>query len=134
MLIKKGVYLVITFLEKLFLFCFCFVFNIEIFFNLNIILTGGEPARIHLFEYEEAITDAWIDKQHLHELSESDKMPVGSLKITYMTGKGNNHLVLLLFPPDTIPALRMLAAPMIRGQANVLANNIYLFAISLTIW
>ena len=54
---------------------------------------GEEPARVTIEEWEDGKEDNWIDKQRLKELYELDKAIIKSLKVTYLTGKGNNHLV-----------------------------------------
>ena len=45
----------------------------------------------------------------------------------YMTGKGNNHLVTIIFPPDTIEAIRVLCDTLVRAQVDVSENNRYVF-------
>ena len=98
------------------------------YFILWIIILGGEPARLLLDDYEQAINDSWIDKQRVYNLDEIDQRLIDVLKITYMTGKGNNHLVPVLIPPDTLPALRRLANPEVRKDLGILTDNIFLFA------
>ena len=44
-----------------------------------------------------------------------------------MTGKGNNHLVPLIFPEDTIDAIKVLCDPYYRNNAGILASNKYVF-------
>ena len=79
-------------------------------------------------EYNEAVNDSWIDKQRLSELDEMEQTLVKHLKITYMCGKGNNRLVPILIPPDTMPSLIKLPDPHVRSEVNVLKSNTYLFA------
>ena len=55
-------------------------------------------------------------------------MLVKSLRVTYLTGKGNNHLVPLLIPQDTIRALEKLCDENIRKQSGIKITNEYLFA------
>ena len=89
---------------------------------------GGEPDRVLLDEWKEAESDSWIDQQRLKTLHPSDVMLVKHLKITYMPGKGNKHLVPILFPPYTVPALKELADPEVRKGAGILESNQFLFA------
>ena len=49
------------------------------------------------------------------------------MKITYMTGKGNNHLVPVLIPSDTLGGLEALSDPEIRKMSNVNLGNRYMF-------
>ena len=55
-------------------------------------------------------------------------MLVDALKITYLAGKGNRHIVSLVIPNDTVPALRKLSDPVIRMKAGVSVCNLFLFA------
>lgn len=75
--------------------------------------------RLTIDEWTEAINDEWIDKQRSEILDELDQLLVKSLKICYMTGKGNNHMVPLLIPEDTIPALKYLCDKAKRQQTGV---------------
>ena len=72
--------------------------------------------------------DEWIDKQYLDDLDDFDQMIIYSLKVTYITGKGNHHLVPLLIPEDTVKSLDMLSNSEYRRQAEVTDDNKYLFA------
>ena len=63
--------------------------------------------------------------EYLHDV---DKTLIKSLKVTYITGKGNNHLVPVLMPEDTIPAFQCLANREVRRQAGVSETNNYLFS------
>ena len=66
--------------------------------------------------------------QRHSNLDEIEKKLVQSLKIMYMTGKGQNNLVPVLIPPDTTPALAKLANTEVRRDASVLPENQFLFA------
>ena len=44
----------------------------------------------------------------MDNLDEIDILLVKSLEITYMTGKGNNYLVPIIFPLVTVPGLNHL--------------------------
>ena len=50
------------------------------------------------------------------------------MKITYHTGKANNHLVPILFPVDTIAAMKLLSDMKIQNDIGIKSNNPYLFA------
>ena len=54
-------------------------------------------------------------------------MLIKNLKITYISGKENNHLVPVLIPDDTSNTLLKLSGPVIRGQAGIEQKNRYLF-------
>ena len=50
-----------------------------------------------------------LTSKGMEYLDDVDKALIKSLKVTYITGKGNNHLVPVLMPEDTIPAFQCLA-------------------------
>ena len=60
----------------------------------------------------------------------TDQMPEGEesdLLVTFQTGKGVNHLVPIMFPPQTHKAMQYLVNTDIRENANVLPSNEYVF-------
>ena len=89
---------------------------------------GGEPARLLLEELAAAFTDAWICKRNLELLSPVKKKIADKLKITYQSGKSQNHLVPINIPEDTIKALKMLADPKRRTDVGINELNQYVFA------
>ncbi len=90
---------------------------------------GGEPSRLKLAEWKEAETDSWIDKQRAERLEDPlEKRLLDNIKVTYQTGKGNNHLVPVLFPSDTVEALKKLTNDEVRKSAGVRDDNTYVFA------
>ncbi|XP_057306812.1 uncharacterized protein LOC130645002 isoform X2 [Hydractinia symbiolongicarpus] len=60
-------------------------------------------------------------------MDELDRMIVDSLKVTYLTGKGNNHLVPLLIPEDTTVAIDILCDLEVRCAVGVRGDNPYVF-------
>lgn len=90
---------------------------------------GGEPCRLKINEWNEALQDVWIDKQRTDAVDD----PIGkelleNIKVTYQTGKGNNHLVPVLFPKDTVEAMKLLTDKETRTAAGVHEANDYVFA------
>ena len=79
---------------------------------------GGEPARLTIKEWEDAAAGTWLRSCHESE---------SQMKITFEGGKGNNHLVSVLFPDDCCNALRKLSNPEIRRSVDINENNHYLF-------
>ena len=69
----------------------------------------------------------WVDGQRVDNLDEVDKMLVKSLKVTFMTGKVNNHLVPIIFTPDTVEVIKILNNPAIRDECKVDRKNKYVF-------
>lgn len=49
---------------------------------------GGEPARLFIEEFQDAINDKWIDKQRSQNLDPLDKALSDKIKIGYQGGKG----------------------------------------------
>ena len=60
----------------------------------------SEVARLQIQDWKAGENNTWIENQRLENLNDADKMLVKSLKITYMTDKGNHHLVSIMFPND----------------------------------
>ncbi len=88
---------------------------------------GGEPSRLKIRNWEEANEGVWLDQRHLTNLNPLDKALAKTLKIGYQTGKGNNHLVPILFPQDCIQGLRKVADSNVRQSCGIVEENHYLF-------
>lgn len=88
---------------------------------------GSEPSRLLVSEWKDAENNVWIDKQQLEALDDVDKALAGNFKVAYQSGKGNKHLVLVLFPKDTIEPVRKLCDEDIRSAASIASTNIFLF-------
>ena len=83
---------------------------------------GGEPTRLAISQWEEALRGEWVDRDDLpNEYDDS------SVLVTYQTGKGVNHLVPVMFPAESHKALRYLADKDVRSRAGILPSNDYLF-------
>ena len=82
---------------------------------------GGKPARLLLREWTEAANGARLDDQRSEELTET------TMKITYQSGNGSNHLVPVLIPEDTVRVMKILCDPVIRREVGVLESNFYAF-------
>lgn len=89
---------------------------------------GGEPARLLLTEFKEAVDGVWLDRERLDEIDHPiEKALIKSLKITYQSGKGSVRLVPVLIPQDCVPALQILADPEKRKVSGVAFENPFLF-------
>ena len=87
---------------------------------------GGEPARLLLSEWHDAENNSWIDVSRLESMiTDVDRELFHSMKVTFQGGKGNNHLVPVLFPLDTISAMRKLID--VRDSAGISKTNRYMF-------
>ena len=84
---------------------------------------GGEPVRLQLYQWTEALNGEWVDKEDLPNNFNIDQM-----YITYQTGKGGNHLVPVIFPPETVKAMQYLTNKEVRKNAGVPDGNNYIFA------
>ncbi|XP_030844967.1 uncharacterized protein LOC115925389 [Strongylocentrotus purpuratus] len=88
---------------------------------------GGEPSRLTVKAWEDADRGVWLDRRHLDELDALEKTLIDSLKIGYQTGKGNHHLVPILFPQDCVVGLKKLADKDVRRACGIAESNKYLF-------
>ncbi|XP_065653738.1 uncharacterized protein LOC136080689 [Hydra vulgaris] len=84
---------------------------------------GGEPVRLHLFQWNVALNGEWMDKQDLPE-----EFNIEQMFITYQTGKDSDHTVPVLFPPEYIKAMRYLTNKEVRKNAGIPDKNQYIFA------
>ena len=84
---------------------------------------GREPVRLQLYQWQEAINGQWVDKEDLPTDFDEDTMLV-----TYQTGKGSDHLVPVIFPPESLSAMKFLTKEEVRKDAGVRPNNQYIFA------
>ena len=89
---------------------------------------GGEPARLTLEEWSDAENNVWLKKKNLEKCDDVDRQLFKDFKLAYQGGKGNNHLVPILFPSDTVKAMRILCDATIRQNADINRSNRYLFA------
>lgn len=80
---------------------------------------GGEPMRLLKSQWDEALYGEWTD--HMPEGDEND------LLVTFQTGKGVNHLVPVMFPPQTHKPMQYLMNSDVRENANVSSTNTYAF-------
>ena len=88
---------------------------------------GGEPARLLMTDFEEAISDTWIDPNFLKTVDELYKAFIEHLKVTYQSGKGN-RLAPLLYPKDVIEPMKLLINEELRTKSGVSKANTYVFA------
>ena len=84
---------------------------------------GGKPVRLQLYQWQEAINGQWLDKEDLPTNFDEDTMLV-----TYHTGKGSDHLVPVIFPPESLSAMKFLTKEEVQKDAGVHPNNQYIFA------
>jgi len=93
---------------------------------------GGEPARLLLSEWKDADNDNWLRRSGPQsadsESGDSELQMFHDMKITYQSGKGNNHLVPVLIPSDLMKAMKILSDISVREMSGVRSNNIYMFA------
>lgn len=83
---------------------------------------GGEPVRLRIKQWEEALKGEWVEKVSDEEFNEE------TMLVTYQTGKGANHLVPVMFPPETLSAMKYLVDPDVRKKAGIRSSNHYIFA------
>jgi len=88
---------------------------------------GGEPARLTLAEWKQAEENRWLNHEHIRTVGDWERKLFDNMKITFQTGKGNNHLVPILIPEDIVGAMRKLSESDVRSMSNVSQHNSYMF-------
>ncbi|GFN94870.1 histone-lysine N-methyltransferase setd8-a [Plakobranchus ocellatus] len=87
---------------------------------------GGEPARLTVHEWREAITGTWIDPNLIERINDPmEEYLIDNLKLAYQVEKGSRKLVPVLFPKDTLDPISKLLEE--RINCNVAEDNIFLF-------
>ena len=61
-------------------------------------------------------------------MEQNEEILVKSLKIAYLAGQGNRHIVSLIIPNDTVDAMPLLSRDHVRKSARVLKDNPFVFA------
>jgi hypothetical protein len=87
---------------------------------------GGEPARMFISEWNDAENSSWLDKSRLMP-DDPDRNLFQNMKVTFQTGKGNNHLVPVLIPQDLVKAMQTLTDTAVRSSSGVHNGNKYVF-------
>ena len=83
-------------------------------------IRSGEPVRLTLDQWKEAVNGEWVDS--------ADEALQDDMLITYQTGKGADHLVPVMFPKETMAAMKFLTDINVRKEAGVRQSNCYVFA------
>ena len=86
---------------------------------------GGEPSRLKLKNWLDAVDGRWIDEIRVEKLEEFERELFKSMLIAYQTGKGN-HLVPHLIPRDCVSGLNTLTDPHVRKEVGILEGNPYM--------
>ena len=87
---------------------------------------SGEPARLTLREWTDAIRDAWIDPEMKEQIEDpQERLLVKDMKLAYQAGKGSRKLVPVLFPKDTLEPITKLLVE--RNNCSIHPENVYLF-------
>lgn len=88
----------------------------------------GEPCRLNLAEWRDAVEGSWIKAQDVNRITDPvEKFLLETTKITSQSGKGTNRLVSLLIPRDYVEALEFLVHPKVRSACGVHSRNNYVF-------
>jgi hypothetical protein len=81
-----------------------------------------------LTEWHEAENGAWLSSRKKDVFEDDvEKKLFKDMRLTYQSGKGNNHLVPVLIPKDTIAALKLLGDDAIRNACGVNVANNFMF-------
>ena len=84
---------------------------------------GGEPARLLITQWEEAVNRVWLRPQT--RASYRNEMKTGN-RITFQEGKGSRQIP-IFFPPDIVDAMNFLCLPEARKESDIARNNRYVF-------
>jgi len=85
------------------------------------------PRSLYCVRWQEAVDRQWLDSAAISNSTDLEQRLFQEFKITYQTGKGNNHLVPILFPLDTCPGMMKLTDQTIRSYVGIHQNNVYAF-------
>ena len=84
---------------------------------------GGEPARLFVYQWQEALDGTWIRPQ----VKEAYKSKIKSEnRITFQEGKGDRQVPIFI-PPDLVDAMLFLCTEEVRNEAAVAPSNKYVF-------
>jgi integrase len=78
------------------------------------------------------VNRVWFDENRIQAMPDDEKEYFSGCTIMYQTGKGVNHIVPVIVPADTVPALRKITDVELRRECCVLDDNPYLFPSSLS--
>ena len=84
---------------------------------------GGEPARLFVYQWQEALDGDWIRP----EVKEAYKNEIKTRnRITFQEGKGDRQVPVFI-PPDLVDAMLFLCSTNARNEASVAPSNKYVF-------
>lgn len=86
---------------------------------------GGEPARLLMHQWEEALNDEWLMSEPT-DATEKHERDIHGTKIAYQRGKGG-HLVPIIFLGHVVKALQKFCDEDVRRSAGVNPNNKFVF-------
>ncbi|GFO07603.1 histone-lysine N-methyltransferase setd8-a [Plakobranchus ocellatus] len=89
---------------------------------------GGDPARLTVNVWREAITETWIDPNLIECFNNPmhGKYLIDNFKPAYQSGKRSRKLLPVIFPKDTLEPISKLSEE--RTNCNVAEVNIFLFS------
>ena len=92
---------------------------------------GGEPSRLMISEWHDTENGAWLGNTFVSTMPDhTDRSRLAKDNIAYQGGKGNNHLVSIVIPLDTVVAMKVLGDEVVRESAGILPCNRYMFPYS----
>ena len=84
---------------------------------------GNEVGRLQISEWMEASRDEYIDKDRLKTLNPAKQMLVKKMKVAFLSGKGNKHLVSIFIPIESKNAMKLLCDDGVRQKCGVEPSN-----------
>ncbi|XP_070191728.1 uncharacterized protein [Littorina saxatilis] len=87
---------------------------------------GGEPARLTLTDWQDAMDGVWVDPQQVVSVEDPIQQALASsFKLAYQSGKGSRRLVPVLIPNDSVEPIQLLVRQ--RKSVEINSANIFLF-------
>jgi len=87
---------------------------------------GGEPARLMMRQWEEALNDEWLMREPTDALEAQERQRIPGMKIAYQKGKGG-HSVPVIFLEHIVKAMEKFCSEDVRRNAGVNSENPYVF-------
>eukprot|EP00105_Crassostrea_gigas_P043022 XP_019927170.1 PREDICTED: uncharacterized protein LOC105338725 [Crassostrea gigas] len=89
---------------------------------------GGEPSRMMMSEFEDAVNDKWIDRSRIHFVQdEIEKKLLCDTKVAYLHASKIAKLVPVIIPTDCLKALSILTDDDVRRSVGINPSNEFVF-------
>ena len=90
---------------------------------------GGEPCRMTIKEWDDAMQDVWVDKYRGEHIKDPiSQNLICKYKIAYVKASKLLKLVAVLIPEDCWEAMKILSDPGVRSNVGINSKNEFVFA------